>query len=251
MSQTLEVPQPTEEGGFDEPLPEHIDREIQQFTYRPVPLLAIIGMALGILSVSSFLGVFGIVLALLGFITSLAATLKIAFDRTAYSGLKVASAGLILSTLCFGGGIYHQIYLYSREVPEGYQRVNFAYDISRYGIPIENGMLRVDEHVEALLEQPIFLKAWMFPLDEKKDLMTFLVVKDNGLCCFGKQPAPEDSIIVHVDPEKFPEGVDYTTGMVSMAGRLTLHPDPGGQLSTGMTIYLFEADYFDHSWTMF
>lgn len=250
MSQTLEAPQPTEKSDFGEPTREDLQYEIQQFSYRPVPLLAIIGIVIAVLSVSAFLGVIGIVLALLGIITTLAATLKIAFDRSAFSGLKLAVTGLVLSMLCFGGGLYRQIDLYRREVPDGYRRVDFYRDISAKEYVVENGVPEVHEDVAALLGQPIFLKAWMFPTDEKRDLMQFLVVKDNGLCCFGKQPDPVDSIIVEMNPELFPEGVDYTSGKVSMAGTLEVH-NIAGQLYNGMTFYRFKADYFVHSWTMF
>ncbi len=251
MSQTLEAPQPVREIPLDEQVPEHIEREIQQFSYRPMPLMAIIGMVLGVLSVSSFLGVVGLFLALLGIVTSLAATLKISFDRTVYSGLPIAITGLTLSTLFFAGGLYNQIDLYRREVPEGYRRVNFLRDISEKGYVVENGVPRVHEDVAALVGEPIFLKAWMFPTDEKRNLVQFLVVKDNGLCCFGKQPDPVDSIIVEVDPELFPEGVDYTSGMVSLAGTLEVHPNVAYQLYNGVTFYRFKAVHFEHSWTMF
>jgi hypothetical protein len=258
MSQTLDAPQSTFEAArplTTEAVPQShfdpADRELQQFSYRPVPLLAIIGLTLSVLSVSAFLGVVGIALAVLGIITSLAATLKIAFDREAYGGLKLACTGLILSTLMFVGGLYNQIDLYRREVPKGFQRVNFAQDISAKEFVFSNGMFGLHPDVASLVGKPIFLKAWMFPTDDKRNLTQFLVVKDNGLCCFGKQPAPQDSINVILDPEAFPYGVDYCSGMVSLAGTFEIHPDPGPTLSTNNTIYVFRVSYFEKSWTMF
>jgi hypothetical protein len=250
MSQTLEAPRADLEATLD-PRQESIDREIQQFSYRPVPLLAIIGLVLGLLAVMALLGIVGIVLALLGIVTSLAATLKIAFDREAYGGLKLAVAGLTLSTAFFAGGVYNQIDLYRREVPAGYRRISFPHDISAKEFVQTNEGVDLHPDVEELLGQPIFLKAWIFPTDEKRDLRTFLIVKDNGLCCFGKQPERQDSIIVHLDPAAFPEGFDYTSGMVSMAGTLDIHPDAQELWATGNTIYVFRAAYFEKSWTMF
>ncbi len=250
MSQTMEAPRPDLESPADL-RQDAFDREIQQFSYRPVPLLAIVGLILGLVSALAMLGVVGIVLATLGIVTSLAATLKIAFDREAYGGLKMAVTGLVLSSGFFAGGLYNQIDLYNREVPQGFQRVNFAHDISAKGFIESNGSIGLHPDVDELIGQPIFLKAWMFPTEEMRDLRTFLVVKDNGLCCFGKQPDRQDSIIVELDPGKFPDGVDYTSGMVSMAGTLTVHPNPGEMWTTGNTIYLFKAEYFVKSWTMF
>jgi hypothetical protein len=187
-------------------------------------------------------------------VASLAATLRIAFDRENYGGLKIAASGLVLSTLCFGGGIYHQIDLYRREVPDGFQRISFAHDISEKGFIGLNGIPQLHPDVAALEGKPIFIKAWMFPIGQENGLMQFMVVKDNGLCCFGKQPDPWDAIIVEVDPTAFPDGVEYTTTMVSIAGTFEVIRDSNGylaELANNMPVYKVKADYFDTSWTMF
>lgn len=252
MSHALEAP-PLENEPIDAPA-RPLDRDLQDFSYRPMPILAFVGLGLGVLSAFSLLGLVGLVISVLGIVTALAATLRIALDRENFSGLKLAVSGLVLSTAFFAAGLYNQIDLYRRELPPGFQRISFRNDISAHRFDIRNGQYEIPPDVAGLEGQPIFFKAWMFPIEQTRGLTTFLVVKDNGLCCFGKQPDPWDSIIVALDPQTFPEGVDHTTSMVSIAGTLEVLRDENGQLSTlyqNVTPYRVEAAYFVKSWTMF
>jgi hypothetical protein len=94
--------------------------------------------------------------------------------------------------------------------------------------------MRLHEDVAPLIGQEVFLKGFIFPPDDKTDLKSFVLVKDNGLCCFGSQPATEDMIGVVMDGD---QTIDYSTGMMSVAG--TLETNPG--YAPGEPLYLMTA----------
>ncbi len=250
MSQVLEPPQHDESDlSFDGATPDQNQRDPAggaEFDYRPMPVLAPIAAVLGVLSLSSFLGLFGIALAMLGTLIGLIAFWQIRRSMGAYGGQRVALAGLFSSLVLGICGAALQFYKYKHEVPPGYQRVSFTQDISARKFIEEDGLQRVPPDVTALTGKPIFLKGFMYPTNQEHGLSSFLLLKDSGQCCFGGQPALQDMIGVEVKPGL---DVDYYNGRVAVAGTLKLNANyQGGSLEP---IYLFEADQFSKARTSF
>lgn len=147
----------------------------------------------------------------------------------------LATTGLALSVLFVAGGAAYQSYLYKSEVPEGYQRISFTNDISRKGFVTVDGKTGLHEDVERLIGQRLFLKGFIYPPNDKSaPLRSFVLVKDNQLCCFGSQPAPEDMIAVVMDGD---QAIDYSTGMMSIAGTLEINE----RYMPGEPLYVIEA----------
>ena len=194
----------------------------QAFEYRPVPVLAVISMVLGVLSLMAFFGMVGMVVAAFGILISVISLLKIVRSQGELGGRRLAILGLACSMLFLGSGVAYQRHLYMNEVPAGFARTSFTNDISKKGFVTIDGQQRVHPDIEKLVGQTIFVKGFMYPTGQVEGLDSFLLVKDSGTCCFGGEPALTDMIGVVMQDAKT---VDYYQGRVSVAGEFELNPE--------------------------
>ncbi|QDU41137.1 hypothetical protein Mal4_55020 [Maioricimonas rarisocia] len=239
MSQVLDRPDAADES---------VDRgEYGKFDYQPVPVVAVVGCILGVLSVTAMLGLFGILLALLGTVISLLALFQIRRAAGALGGVRLSTAGLVLSVGFFFSGTAYQVYAYQTEVPEGYDRVSFTQEIAKKGFVIENDQQQVHPDVKGLVGKKIFLKGFMYPTGQTADLPSFLLLKDSGQCCFGGQPALTDMIGVVMEEGKH---VDYYAGRVSVAGTFELNTKFTGEDSLE-PLYILRGEFFSKARTQF
>jgi hypothetical protein len=217
-----------------------IGDELQEFSYRPVPVVAVIGLVLALLS---SLGIFVwlvMPLCLVAFVISALSLWVIRRSDGAYGGTMVASSGVILSLLFLASGIGLQVYMYQTEVPEGYQRVSFVRDISDKKVVVEDGQMRPPAEVAELEGKNVFLKGYIYQTKQTENLNSFLFVKDNASCCFGANPEIWDRLGVVMKDGKT---INYHAGKVAVAGTFRINPDfdPNGQLEP---LYIIEADQF-------
>lgn len=211
----------------DAPVPEPVRyTEPGQFEYRPVPVVAVVGCVLGVLSAMALLGVTGIVVAFLGLLISGFATLRIRAARGDLGGQRLALLGLGLSVVFLSSGVAWQRYQYLHEVPAGYARTSFTEDISRKAFVTIDGQTGVSPEVQQLVDKPVFLKGFMYPTNQMHGLDSFVLVKDSGTCCFGGEPAVQDMIGVVMEPG---QTVDYYQGRVSVSGVFELNTHYTGQ----------------------
>jgi len=225
---------------------EYPSAEGAAFEYRPVPVLAVVSLVLGVLSLMAFLGITGMLVASLGIIISVVSLLKIVRARGELGGRRLAILGLACSTLFLGAGVSYQRHLYLNEVPAGFARTNFTYDISKKGFLTFEGQQRIHPDVEQLVGKPIFLKGFMYPTGQIEGLDSFLLVKDSGACCFGGEPALTDMIGVVMEDKKT---VDYYPGRVSVAGEFELNKNYRG--GKNEPIYLLKGQIVTKSQTAF
>ncbi len=250
MSQLLEAPRRDESeiARESQPLPPDggAAPDPEAFEYRPMPALAPVCAVLGFCSLTALLGLFGIALAAFGTLIGLLTLWQIHRSQGLYSGKGLVLGGLISSLLLGLSGVALQVYNYQHEVPDGYERVSFARQISARGFVNQDGYQGVHPEVEALTEKPIFLKGFMYPTNQEYNLTSFLMLKDSGQCCFGGQPELQDMIGVAMTPGN---EVDYYNSRVAVAGKLKINPNyRGGSLEP---LYLFEADKFYKARTSF
>ncbi|TWT58674.1 hypothetical protein KOR42_20560 [Thalassoglobus neptunius] len=191
-----------------------------EFNYRPVPVIAVSGLVVALLS---FIGVFvwlALPLCLIGLVLSVAAIVVIRRSKGAYGGTFVAASGVILSTLFFAGGIALQIYIYQTEVPDGYTRVSFVKDIADKPLVPQGEVADVHPDVKSLDGKKVFLKGYIYQTGKMKDLHSFLFVKDNQDCCFGANPAVTDRVGVVMQDGN---SIDYVGGKVAIAGTFRIN----------------------------
>jgi hypothetical protein len=207
-----------------------------EFDYRPVPLMAVTGFVLALLSVLSVVVWPVIPVAIVAAVVSGFAWWTIIRSEGAYSGQWLALAGFILPICCAIGGVMYQSYLYANEVPEGYRRVSFSQEISAKGFITDRGTQLPHPDVLALDGQKVFLKGYIYPTNNPYGLTKFLLLKDNGQCCFGGKPALQDRLTVSLQGFTF----DHTYHKVSVAGTFRLNPNfSGGELDS---LYELEAE---------
>ena len=240
MVHTMEMP----ESSLDKvPSPsnprQNLDLE-NEFSYRPVPVLAAAGLVVSLISSIAVVVWLALPICLVGFLLSAIGLWIIRRSLGGYGGIGVAVSGMALSTLFFVGGIAFQVFAFQTEVPEGYQRKNFVSDIAQK--PLVPTGLSADIHpdVKALDGQQIFLKGYIYQTERVQNLTSFLFVKDNQDCCFGANPAITDRIGVIM---KEGQGIDYVAGKVAVAGTFRINPD----FSNGSNLeplYIIDADIF-------
>ncbi len=203
-----------------------------ELDYQPTPIMAPVALFLGIAAFSGLMGLPGLVLALVGIFVSLGAVLQIRAGKDRYSGMNLAVIGGGLSTFFLGLGSYLMYSDYKAELPPGYTRVNFPSEIAEKQFVFEGNQRKIHPEVKPFVDQPIFVKGWMWQTASAGS--SFILLKDNGKCCFGGNPAAYDMMLVQMqNGDEFP----YQSGLISVAGVLRANPDA----QTGQAVYIMEA----------
>lgn len=229
MTQVLEGKPVTKSNRADFP----DDVVTNEFNYQPVPIIAVCGFVLALLSILSVVVWIAIPIALLACLVSAAAFFVIVSSKGAYGGTWLAVVGVVLPIACATAGTAYQVYTYKNELPPGYERVSFYQDISKKGFTEEMGSMKVPAEVQELQGKKIFMKGYIYPTEKMKGLTKFLLLKDNQQCCFGGKPALEDRMIVELEGMTF----DHTYNKVSVAGVFEINPNyEGDQLDSVYTL---------------
>ncbi len=216
-----------------------------EFDYKPMPVLAPITFLLGLFSALGLIVVVGLLLAVLGIILGTICVMRIRKSNGTMGGSLLANTGLTLSSVMLVAGVSWNVYFYTTELPEGFERVNFVKEISDYQFMVKDGQPQAHPNVQALEGKRIYLKGYMYPQRQTEELTTFLLLKDNQECCFGGQPELYDMIGV-----KMEEGqtVDYHKGLVAVGGILRVDFSDPGQLKP---VYKLEGLHFKRARTAF
>ncbi len=163
--------------------------------YRALSTAAVASLIVGLLSVLALLDWTLVVIPVVGVLLALLALLKTRRHRDELTGESLAATGLVLSLLILVLGPARLTYVYITEVPDGYQRVSYA--------ELQPDETQVGQIVppEALdLEgKKIFIKGYVYPGRQKDGIREFLLVRDQGDCCFGGDPRITDRIHVTLE----------------------------------------------------
>ncbi|MEZ5940973.1 MAG: DUF3299 domain-containing protein [Planctomycetaceae bacterium] len=209
-----------------------------EFSYRPVPIFAVCGFVLALMSTLAVVVWIAIPIAVVALVVSAISAVVISRSRDSYSGLWMTVVGMILPVVCTAMGVAYQIHLYKTEVPEGFQRVSFYKDISEKGFVQDrtSPLPKPPDDVASLDGKKVFLKGYIYPTKQVSGLTKFLLLKDNGQCCFGGKPALQDRITV--DLVGF--DVDHTYNKVSVSGTFRINPNFTGDEADA--VYHIDAD---------
>lgn len=211
----------------------------QDFSYAPIPVLVPISLGFVFLS---FLAAMMPELLLVPLVGSTIAILGIRQIRKSagnLSGAWIAWTSLsIQAALAVSFGAMH-VYGYLTELPPGYERVNFTADISKKGFSNEGGLVGIHPDVKKLESQKVMIKGYMYPTKTTDGLKSFVLCRDNGVCCFGGQPQTTDMILIQMKGEN---SARFRQGMVAVAGVFRVAPAVD---ETGLQpVYQLECDYF-------
>ncbi len=217
--------------------------EINQFDYRPMPIIVPVSMTLAIISGLALMGIVGVGIAFVSTIVGIYAWRVVSASDGTFSGLFVAKMAFFLSLAFFGLGVASQVHAYNTEVPEGYRRVSFSNDISAKGFVMINGMSDLSPDVKPLINQKVFLKGYIYPPKDGRNVKEFLLLKDTGECCFGGKPSQTDMILVTINDGR---GIAYQDQLIRMSVAGTLRFDPSQYGDGLMPVYQLDVDQVDH-----
>lgn len=222
-------------------LPASVDAAYE-LDYQPMPVMAPVALFLGIAAFSALMGLFGLVLAAVGILVSLGSFLQIKASKGYYSGTKLSVIGGVLSASFLTLGVWMMISDYHAELPPGYTRVNFPREIAEKEFVEVEGRRELHPDVKPFVDQPIFLKGYIWQSQTYDS--GFILLKDNGECCFGGSPAAYDMIEVRLQTG---QPFNYISGLVSVAGTFRANP----HALPGQAVYVMEAKHVAPAKTVF
>lgn len=217
--------------------------------YRAVHTGAIVGLALGILSIFVVLtaanSLEGCLLVapipVLGIVLSLRALGKIRSEPERFTGRPIAFLGLVLSLVFLVGGVGYGGYVFATEVPAGYVRISFN-GMKPDELQERSGVI-VPPQIAALDGKSVFIKGYIRPdsISVSRGIKSFLLVRDNNQCCFGDLSKINYFDQMQVDMVGS-RTVDYSQGVFRMGGVLTVVPE---NLKRGplAPVFSLQADY--------
>jgi hypothetical protein len=216
--------------------------------YRALDTSAILGLALGVVSVFTLVAATSSVQAalmvapipVLGMFVSLRSLAKINREPDVYAGRNLAILGVVLSLGFLVTGVSYGSYIYLTEVPEGYTRTSFH--AMKPDEVEERGGVPVPPEVAALDGKKVFIKGYIRPdsVTVRQGIKRFLLVRDNNQCCFGDITTIKyyDQIEVEMVGSR---RVDYDEGVFRIGGVLKIDPKNLGQPLK--PVYSLDADY--------
>lgn len=205
--------------------------------YRALSTSAVASLIVGLLSCLALFDWMLVAIPAVGILLALLSLVKIRRHRDELTGAGLARAGLALSVLFAVLGPARLTYEYVTELPEGYERVSYARlqpDESQIGQLVPPSAL-------ALEGKRIFIKGYVYPGREKDGIRRFLLVRDQGECCFGGNPKITDRIFVTLED---PLRLTYTSRIHKLGG--TFHVEAHDSTiddATGGVFYHLKADY--------
>src|SRR4051812_31522270 len=205
--------------------------------YRALSTAAVASLILGLLSWLAILDWMLIVVPVVGTALGTYALTSVRRHRDEVTGEKLARTGLILSVLFLVLGPSWLTYEYLTEVPDGYDRISYS-DLQPD--PEQAGQ-QVPPSALDLEGKRVFIKGYVYPGREKDGIRQFLLVRDQGDCCFGGNPKITDRIQVTLAG---PLRVSYQTRLFKVGGKFhvaAMDQATGG--AKGGVFYHLDADY--------
>jgi hypothetical protein len=224
-------------GLFDSParpLSRELPAEDEPEVYRALSGAAIAAAAVALLSPLVFLGwwmaavpVVGIVLAAIG----LADVVR--RPRELAGGVLAAASGIV-SAVVLAAGLGWLSYIYATELPEGFERLSYTMLQPAEGDP----PTAVPDAARALAGRNVLLKGYIYPGKQQHGLVQFLLVRDQGDCCFGGNPKITDRVLVQLTDTA---GIDFTPRLTKVAGRFRIEPAGTSDIDGGVLYHLDDA----------
>jgi len=150
------------------------------------------------------------------------------------TGKWLAIGSMVLGGLLFAGGFWYQATVYARELPPGFERLNYLALQPGEGEP-EN---MIPESAVKMNGRNVLLKGYMYPGKQQQGIRQFLLVRDQGDCCFGGNPKMTDRVLVQMADKQTTE---YTPRLRKIAGRFSIRPAGAVDVDGGVFYHLEDA----------
>jgi hypothetical protein len=197
--------------------------------YRALCTPAIASLVLGVLSGLAFLDVWLGLIPFAAILLGLAALRKIRAHPDEYTGRALAVIGLVLAAVLWIGGGTWQYYVFANELPDPSTiRISYAELQPQEG----DRPGEVPEDAKALDGKKVLIRGYVYPGTRQSGITQFLLVRDQGSCCFGGNPKITDRIEVSLTDSS---GFTFSQGQFKVAGVFHVMPssqaiDAGGKV---------------------
>ena len=202
--------------------------------YRALCGTAVAAMAFAVLAPLAFIDWWMLAVPLLGLGLAVVALVDIAKRPTALTGRALAIGAGVVSLLCLTGATAWLSVVYATELPPGHERLGYAQLQPAPGEPAT----AVPESAVPFHGRDVLIKGYMYPGTKQRGIAQFLLVRDQGDCCFGGNPKITDRVLVQL---AVPAGIDFTPRMVKIAGRFQVRPAGAPEIGGGVLYHLEDA----------
>ncbi len=220
------------DAGLERVIDEVPDEYLQ---YRALSKAAVACLILALLSPLALFAWLWTVLPFCGVLVGLYALHKLKSLPDELSGSGVAKVGLGVSALFLAAGPSWLTFEYTHEVPDGSERISYETLQPDINVPGE----QIPPSALALDGKRVFIKGYVYPGQKNDGIKTFLLVRDQGDCCFGGKPKITDRIQVTLDD---PLRLRFDKRLHGVAGVFRVLPAPAVD-GIGGIYYQLEADY--------
>lgn len=163
---------------------DYAEEDSEDFVYKSLSRAAMLSLVFAFFSLLAWISPMLLFLPIIGVVFGVVGLRNLKRYPKELVGTSIAWIGLIMSLFIMIGSPAKHIYVYNTEVPEGFERVQFAVlnsPIPEFDFPTPEA--------RALNGKKIFLKGYVHPTSiSSNSSKTFVLVPDFGTCCFGTQP---------------------------------------------------------------
>jgi hypothetical protein len=204
-------------------------------SYRTLSPAAVLSCVLGIGSFAAFLDWWLVVLPVAGLALGVFALRRIAARSDELAGRFPALGGVVLSAACLMGSQITLWYIRLTEVPDGHIRM--TYDDLQPDSRVVNQIVPLS--AEELHGQRVFIKGYVLAGNRTDGIRTFVLVRDQGDCCFGGNPKLTDRILVQL---KGGQAFTYSDKLQKLAGRFQIRPGQAVDVTGNVVYQLDDAE---------
>ena len=202
--------------------------------YRAVSGTAIAAVAVAAVSPVAFFSWWLTVVPVVGAALAAIALRDIAARHPLLTGRPLAIAALAVSLATLAASVTSHAHEYATELPDGFVRLSYADLQPAEGDPATS----VPDSARQMDGRDVLLKGYIYPGKQQQGLVQFLLVRDQGDCCFGGNPKITDRVLVQLAD---PVGIDFTPHLTKVAGRFRVQPAGTADLAGGVLYHLDEA----------
>jgi hypothetical protein len=153
-----------------------------------------------------------------------------------FTGNGIARLALIIGFATLVTAPIYHIYVYNTEVPEGFERIDFAELKSKYGEPDAP-----TEYAKQYNGKDVFVKGYILQNSVSTSAASqFILVPDLATCCFGSQPPLTHMIQVNLTGDQL---ATFRFKKFKLAGRLSVDETLTPVNNVGGVFYTLNASH--------
>ena len=206
-------------------------------SYRAVAGTAIAAAVTAALSPLAFFDWSLAVVPAVGIVLGAMAYRTIAQRPDVFIGRPLAIGAIVLSAVSLVAGLITLSRAYAAELPDGYERLNYGLLQPLPGDPSD----AVPDTARTMDGRNVLLKGYIYPGKQQTGITQFLLVRDQGDCCFGGNPKITDRVLVQLKDPSHPKGIDFSSRLTKIAGRFAIRPMGASGMDGGVLYHLEDA----------